>query len=147
MGFDAVKPFLRPGKGVFVLCLTSNPTSADFQMLDTDGETLFVKVARAAALWAKEGEIGLVVGATKPEYLRRIREIVGDMPILVPGVGAQGGDLQAVIEQGGGKPGSTVINSSRGIIYASDGGDFAEAARTSCQTLRNEINKVRGTVQ
>jgi len=143
MGFDAIKPFLRPGKGVFVLCLTSNPSSTDFQLLNSGWEPLFMQVARTAVTWAEMGEIGLVVGATKPEYLRRIRDAVGDMPILVPGVGAQGGDLQAVITQGGGKPGGIVINSSRGIIYASGGADFADAAKTACRALRDEINQAR----
>lgn len=143
MGFDAVKPFLRPGKGVFVLCLTSNPAAADFQMLDTGGEPLFMRVARAAAEWAKDGEVGLVVGATKPEHLRRIRDVAGGMPILVPGVGAQGGDIEAVISNGGGEPGGTVINSSRGIIYASGGEDYSDAARTACIALRNDINAAR----
>jgi orotidine-5'-phosphate decarboxylase len=143
MGFDAVKPFMRPGKGVFILCLTSNHSSSDFQMLESDGEPLFLRVARAAASWAGEGEIGLVVGATKPEHMKRIREVAGNVPILVPGVGAQGGDVEAVIANCGKNPGETVINSSRSIIYASPGEDFASAARSACLSLRDEINRAR----
>jgi orotidine 5'-phosphate decarboxylase subfamily 2 len=111
MGFDAVRPFLRPGKGVFVLCLTSNPTAADFQFLSADGRPLFEHVAEAAVRWAQEGDIGLVAGATRPEHLARIREIAPELPVLVPGVGAQGGDAGAVIAELGGGPGSVAINS------------------------------------
>ncbi len=147
MGFDAVRPFLREGKCVFVLCLTSNPSAEDFQMSDTGNGLLFERVALAAAEWAKEGEVGLVIGATQPEYMKRIREIVGDMPILIPGVGAQGGDAAEVIKKCGGKPGITVISSSRGILYASGGTDFAEAARESLLDLRSEINSHRRQAQ
>lgn len=141
MGFDAVKPFLRPGKCVFVLCLTSNPSSGDFQFLDTGGAPLYERVARAAMEWAGEGEIGLVVGATQPEALRRIREIVGDMPLLIPGIGAQGGDLGLVLHGAGAAPGRTIVNSSREILYASAGKDYAEAARRRLLTLRDEMKR------
>ena len=144
MGFDAVRPFLRPGKGVFVLCLTSNPTAADFQFLSVDGRPLFEHVAETAVHWAKEGDIGLVAGATRPEHLARIREIAPKLPVLAPGVGVQGGDVGAVIAELGGEPGTVAINSSRGILYASGGADFADAARTACLTLRDEINAHRG---
>jgi len=142
MGFDAVKPFLRPEKCVFILCLTSNPSSRDFQLLETGGVPLYERVARAAVEWSREGEIGLVAGATRPEALRRIREIVGAMPLLVPGVGAQGGDIDRVIRETGGAPGETIVNSSRDIIYASGGPDYAEAARIRLLHLRDEINKI-----
>jgi len=143
MGFDAVRPFLREGRGVFVLCLTSNPSAGDFQFTETGGEPLFERVARAAVRWAEEGEVGLVVGATRPEVMRGIRDIVGDMPILVPGIGAQGGDIERVVANCGGKPGRTVINSSRGILYASGGDDFAGAARSSLSALRTAVNACR----
>jgi len=143
MGFDTVRPFFRPGKCVFILCLTSNDSARDFQMLFSDGFPVYERVAMAAAHWAGEGEIGLVVGATKPEALKTIRSIVGDMPILVPGVGAQGGDLGAVIEGCGARAGSLVINSSRSILYASGGNDYAEAALTSLLKLRETINILR----
>lgn len=148
MGFDAVKPFLRADKCVFVLCLTSNESAKDFQLLDTGDGLLYERIARASVEWAKEGEIGLVVGATKPENMRRIRDIAGDVPILVPGVGAQGGDIEAVIGECGGSSGLTVINSSRGILYASDGPDFKDAAKQSLIELRDTINifrKIRKT--
>jgi len=139
----AVKPFLKSGKCVFVLCITSNDSAKDFQFLDTGEGTLYERVAKAAVEWACEGEVGLVVGATKPETIRKIRDIAGDMPILVPGVGAQGGDIEEVIEGCGGEPGLTIINSSRGILYASKGTDFPEAARLSLFNLRKEINQFR----
>ena len=143
MGYDAVKPFLKSGKCVFILCLTSNPAAKDFQYLETDGIPLYERVARYAANWANEGEVGMVMGATKPEAMRKIRDIVGDMPILVPGVGAQGGDIETVVKECGGKPGLTIINSSRGILYASNGNDFSDAARLSLSNLRNTINNYR----
>ena len=143
MGFDAVKPFLRPGKCVFVLCLTSNPSAADFQFLETGGIPLYERVARKVVEWAREGEIGLVVGATKPEQLRHIREIAGDLPILIPGIGAQGGDIQSVMDSAGWMPGRTIVNSSRDILYASRGDDYAEAARERLMSLRVELNRVR----
>ncbi|MBN1291121.1 MAG: orotidine-5'-phosphate decarboxylase [Candidatus Latescibacteria bacterium] len=143
MGFDAIKPFLRDGKGVFVLCLTSNPSAGDFQLLDTGGQLLYERVAHAAVEWAKEGEIGLVIGATRPETMQKIRDIVEDMPILVPGIGAQGGSIMDVITNCGGKPGRTIINSSRSILYASHEKDYAEAARSSLEKLRLDINKNR----
>ena len=143
MGFDAVKPFLRENKCVFVLCLTSNPSANDFQLLDQGSAKMYERIAEAALKWSEEGEIGLVVGATHPENMRRIREIIGDMPVLVPGVGAQGGDVESVIKECGGVSGITIINSSRAILYASDGHDFSIAARESLLALRNEINSYR----
>ena len=143
MGYDAVSPFLRDGKGVFVLCLTSNPSAEDFQTLNAGGVPLYERVAEAAATWSKEGEVGLVMGATRPEVMRRIRDIVGDMPILVPGIGAQGGDIESVIVHCGGKPGKTIINSSRGILYASDGDDFSNAAQKNLIELQRTINSYR----
>ncbi len=146
MGFDAVRPFLRDGKGVFVLCLTSNPSAVDFQLLDTGEGFLYERVAKAAVEWAKEGEVGLVMGATRPEVMKRIRDITGgDMPVLVPGIGAQGGDIEGVIEHCGGIAGLTVINSSRGILYASNGTDFADAARSSLLSLNSTINNYRSS--
>jgi orotidine-5'-phosphate decarboxylase len=126
-----------------VLCLTSNPSANDFQILDTGDGTLYERVALAAVEWAKEGEIGLVVGATRPEQLRRIREIAFDLPILIPGIGAQGGEIEPVISGSGYRPGLTIINSSREILYASRGDDYAEAARKSLLNLRASINRYR----
>lgn len=140
MGFDAVKPFLREDKGVFVLCVTSNPSADDFQMLSSEGVPLYEHVATRAVAWSEEGDIGIVMGATRPEVMASIRNLVGDMPILVPGIGAQGGDLESVIRECDAWPGTTIINSSRGILYASGGEDFAEAARSACERLRGDIN-------
>ena len=143
MGFDAVKPFMREGKCVFVLCLTSNKSANDFQMLETDGSMLFEKVAETAVKWSMEGEIGLVVGATKPGLMRRVREIAPELPFLVPGVGAQGGDIEAVLDECGSMDGLTVINSSRGIIFASDGLDYGKVSGEKLIELRDEINLKR----
>ena len=142
LGTDSVEPFLRhPNGGVFVLCRTSNPGSGDFQSLSVDGEPLYQHVARRVALeWSEIGECGLVVGATYPDELRQVRAIVGDLPLLVPGVGAQGGDVDATVAAG---LDSTcygmVINSSRAVLYASSGDDFAAAARSEAIATRDAI--------
>jgi orotidine-5'-phosphate decarboxylase len=133
MGTDCVLPFLEyADRGVIVLVLTSNPGSADFQR----HHHLFLRVVEMAAEWNKSGNVGIVVGAQHPEELAKIRLLAGDMPILVPGVGAQGGDLAAVIEAGKGKePGRLLVNVSRGILYASSGVDFADASRKAAEDL------------
>jgi orotidine-5'-phosphate decarboxylase len=143
LGTDSLAPFLEqhPGRGVFALCRTSNPGSGDFQSLEIDGEPLYVHVARrAASQWSAMGECGLVVGATYPDELRRVRDLVGDMPLLVPGIGAQGGDVAATVAAGLDSHGhGMVINSSRAILYASAGAAFAEAARAAAIATRDEI--------
>ncbi len=143
LGTDSLLPFLaeHPGHGAFVLCRTSNPGAGELQDLDVDGEPLYVHVARRAATsWAALGECGLVVGATRPEELARVRAVVGDMPLLVPGVGAQGGDPAATVRAGASADGTgIVVNSSRAVLYASDGHDFAEAARVAAATTRDEL--------
>ena len=142
LGTDSVEPFLRhPDGGVFVLCRTSNPGSGDFQSLVSDGEPLYQHVARRVATeWNEIGDCGLVVGATYPDELRQVRAIVGDLPLLVPGVGAQGGDVQATVEAGTDASGhGMVINSSRAILYASKADDFAEAARSEAIATRDAI--------
>lgn len=146
LGGDSLEPFLNYSeKGVVVLCRTSNPGGSDLQSLEVDGEALYLKLARLATTsWNVNGNILLVVGATWPEELARVREVVGDIPLLVPGVGAQGGDLAAVLEAGlDSKGAGLVINSSRGIIYASSGEDFAQAARQEALELRDAINILR----
>jgi orotidine 5'-phosphate decarboxylase subfamily 2 len=133
MGHDSVQPFLdHKDKGVFVLCLTSNPGYKDFEVIGCD-EPLYHTVARRVKEWNVNGNCGLVVGATKPTEIKAIREIVGDLPILIPGIGAQGGDLELSVKYGG-KRG--IINASRSILYSADPG--AEAKK-----LRDEINKYR----
>ena len=144
LGGDSLMPFLEyREKGVFVLCRTSNPGSADLQRLSISGTPLFEMVAERSRGWNDYGNIGLVVGATYPDDLARVRRICPDMPILIPGVGAQGGDLAAAVTCGVDANGEkAIINSSRSIIYASSGADFAEAARRAAIELRDEINRL-----
>ena len=146
MGLDTLEPFLeRKEKGVIVLCRTSNPGARDIQDLELNGKTLYEYIAHtAASKWNYNGNVLLVIGATYPDELREIRSIVGDMPFLVPGIGAQGGDVQKAVTSGKNSKGTgMIINSSRGIIYASTGSDFAEAARSAAKRLRDEINQYR----
>ena len=145
MGFDSIEPYLKyTNKGVIVLCRTSNPGGSDLQFLKvTDGtesgpEPLYERVAKLATThWNKTGQIGLVVGATFPEEIARVREIVGDMPLLIPGIGAQGGDIDATVKAG--KGANMMINSSRAILYASKDNDFAKAARTVAIETRDAL--------
>ena len=147
LGRDSVEPFLKHGdKGVIILCRTSNPGAKDFQDLDVGGgKKLFQHVAeRVAKEWNTNGNCMLVVGATYPEELADIRSRVGDLPFLVPGVGAQGGDVAKVMAAGKTAAGTgLVISSSRAILYASSGDDFANAARKAAQVLRDSINAHR----
>lgn len=146
LGFDALVPFLNyKDKGVIVLCRTSNPGAQDVQDLASDGTKLYeIIAARAAHEWNANGNVLLVVGATYPDELARIRAIVGDMPILVPGVGAQGGDVAAVLANGATAAGTgLVISTSRAVLYAGSGSDYAEAARAAALKLRDEINQYR----
>jgi len=143
MGYDSVAPFLQQeGKGGFLLCLTSNPGSMDLQQEPmADGRALFLHIADIIAEWEEEfGTAGAVVGATKPEELAAVREILPDLPLLIPGVGAQGGDLEAVLKVAVGpelKP--ALINASRSIIYASSGADFQEAAAAEASRLSSAM--------
>jgi orotidine-5'-phosphate decarboxylase len=142
LGTDSIEPyFAHAGRGVLVLCRTSNRGGDDFQSLDVKGEPLFAHVARRAAHeWGELGDGGLVVGATFPDELGTVRSIVGDMPILVPGVGAQGGDIGATVAAGAAADGlGMVINSSRAILYASSKADFADAARREATITRDAI--------
>jgi orotidine-5'-phosphate decarboxylase len=144
LGTDSLEPFLTyPGHGVFALCRTSNPGGGDFQSLVVDGEPLYAHVARRAVLeWNEIGECGLVVGATYPDELRAVRAIVGDMPLLVPGVGAQGADIEATVAAGVTADGfGMVINSSRAIIYASGEADFADAASRAAIATRDALRE------
>jgi orotidine-5'-phosphate decarboxylase len=142
LGMDSLQPYLDyEDKGIFVLCRTSNPGGADLQHLVLEnGQMLYEHVARLASeSWNNNKNVGLVVGATRPEELERIREICGDMTFLLPGVGAQGADVGAMMAAGQG--GGMLISSSRAILYASDGEDFAEAARQVAIDTRDEVNK------
>jgi orotidine-5'-phosphate decarboxylase len=142
MGFDSIEPYLKhDGKGLFLLCRTSNPGGADLQSLAlASGALLYEEVARlAAGAWNRDGRIGLVVGATVPAELARVRELAPTLPLLIPGVGAQGGDARAAV-QAGWRPGAPiVVNSSRAILYAGTGADFAQAAREAARATRETL--------
>ena len=148
LGGDSLEPFLAyEDRGVLVLCRTSNPGSADFQSLElSSGDSaapLYLQVAQRAREWNTHGNVGLVVGATYPEELQRVRGLCPDMLILVPGVGTQGGDLEASVRGGVDAQGRrAIISVSRQVIYASSGADYADAARRSAQALRDQINVV-----
>jgi orotidine-5'-phosphate decarboxylase len=146
LGFDSLEPFLKhESKGVVILCRTSNPGARDLQDLDVGGRKLYQFVAeRVARQWNTRGNCMLVVGATYPDELADIRARTGDMPFLVPGVGAQGGDVALAVNKGKTSAGQgLVISSSRAILYASAGEDFAAAARAAAAQLRTAINQQR----
>jgi orotidine-5'-phosphate decarboxylase len=146
LGFDSIEPFIQyKDRGVFILCRTSNAGAMDFQSLRCEAEPdyrpLFELVALKASQWNIYGNIGLVVGATYPEELKLIRQSHPDMPILIPGIGAQKGDLASAVRYGVNTQGErAIINSSRQIIYASPEKDFAQAARQAASSLREQIN-------
>ena len=152
LGRESLKPFLeRDDKASIIICRTSNPGAGEFQDLTVeerlDDRTilkmpLYQKVARNVARdWNGNGNCALVVGATVPEQLGEVRKLIGDMPILIPGIGAQGGELQASVKNGvNSQKNGIIINSSRGIIFASSGNDFAEAARRETERLTADIN-------
>ncbi len=148
MGRDSVEPWLAwQDKGVILLCRTSNPGGSDlqFQKVDGSGTALYELVAaKVAREWNTTGQCALVVGATFPEELARVRTIVGDMPLLVPGIGAQGGDIEATVKAGRTAAGAgLMVNSSRAILYAGKGEDFAAAARRVALETRDAINRWR----
>ena len=157
MGFDSIEPYLRyPGKGLFLLCRTSNPGGSDLQAQrlcsasGQPGDLLYEHIARlAAGPWNASGQLGLVVGATFPAEIARVRALAPTLPLLIPGVGAQGGDAAATVRAGwrgqaGPAPrqttGAIVVNSSRAVLYASAGPDFAAAARAVAQATRQTLN-------
>jgi orotidine-5'-phosphate decarboxylase len=145
MGRDSLEPFFRsPEHGVFVLALTSNPGAKDLQYLKTGAKPLYEQVIGRAKRWNTNRNIGLVAGATRPAQLRRIRSLAPSMPLLIPGVGAQGGDLKKAVQHGCDKNGLlAVINAGRNVIFASAGEDFAEAARKAAMVMRDQINQYR----
>ncbi|MGH1540407.1 MAG: orotidine-5'-phosphate decarboxylase [Arenicella sp.] len=143
LGYDSVEPFLRyQDKGTVLLCRTSNQGAKDLQDLEVEGTPLYKRVAQLAnEHWNKNGNCLLVVGATWPSQMSEIRAMSGDMPFLVPGVGAQGGDVQALVKSGQNSSGTgLIISSSRGVLYASNGPEFAQASRQVAVALRDEIN-------
>ena len=145
LGYDSVAPFLaHKEKETFVLCRTSNPGANEFQHLRVDGELLYRHIARSAVRWDHYGNLGFVVGATAPAELRDVRQIGGDRLLLVPGIGAQGGDLATAVRASIRADGrGAIIPISRGILFASSGDDFAEAARKAASFYRDAINAVR----
>jgi orotidine-5'-phosphate decarboxylase len=149
MGYDSIEPYLAwPGRGVILLCRTSNAGGSDLQALDVGGEPLYERVARlAAGPWNAGGELALVVGATFPAELARVRALVGELPLLVPGIGAQGGDVPATVVAGlAANRYGMMINSSRAILYAGRGDDFAERAAEVARQTRDAIREAaRGT--
>jgi len=145
MGYDSLRPFLEyKDRGTFILCLTSNPGSKDFQVLKVNNKPLYEIVAEKVVYWNKSDNCGLVVGATAPQQLKEIRDITEDMPLLIPGVGAQGGSLEEAAINGTArfaKP--ALINVSRSILYASNGDDFADRAREELMKLNSIVTKIR----
>ena len=148
MGFDSVEPYLAyDGKGAILLCRTSNPGGDDLQMQRLEGgERVYERIARlAAGPWNRNGQLGLVVGATYPAEIARVRELAPTLPLLVPGIGAQGGDAAAALAAGwrrdaaGHTTGAIVVNSSRAILYAGNGADFAERARAAALAARASL--------
>jgi orotidine-5'-phosphate decarboxylase len=149
LGYDSLEPFINsPARGIFVLCRTSNPGSADFQELQVQFECelmpLYQAVAAKTSRWNRLGNLGLVVGATYPDELKTIRRRYPDVTLLIPGVGAQGADLEKAVRGSiNDKGAGIIINASRQVLYASVGQDFAQAARQSAMKLRDEINRYR----
>jgi orotidine-5'-phosphate decarboxylase len=153
MGFDTIEPFLRhAGKGVILLCRTSNPGGSDLQNLrlaDVPGQPRLYEhlAAQAQGPWNTNGQLGLVVGATFPQEIERVRELAPTLPLLIPGVGAQGGDAEATVRAGlrrdaqGQVTGPIIVNSSRAVLYASAGDDFASAARAVAQATRLQLSR------
>jgi orotidine-5'-phosphate decarboxylase len=143
MGFDSVQPYLRyPGKGAFLLCRTSNPGGDDLQnqrLSSVEGQPLLYEhVARLAqGPWNANGQLGLVVGATYPAEIERVRAVAPEVPLLIPGIGAQGGDAAATVKAGWRANAPIIVSSSRAILYASDGEGYAEAARREARRTRD----------
>ena len=154
MGFDSVQPYLKyHGKGAFLLCRTSNPGGDDFQpqrLLDVAGQPRLYEhiAALAQGPWNLNGQLGLVVGATYPAEIERVRSVAPTVPLLIPGVGAQGGDAVATVKAGyrhanGATTAPIVVNSSRAVLYASQGEDFAQAARAVAQATRDQLQAAK----
>jgi orotidine-5'-phosphate decarboxylase len=146
MGFDSIEPYLRyAGKGLILLCRTSNPGGSDLQAQAlAGGERLFEHVARlAAGDWNRSGQLGLVVGATYPQEIAQVRSLAPTLPLLIPGVGAQGGDAQATVRAGWRPDAPIIVNSSRAVIYASEREDFAQAARRAADATRQALNRAK----
>jgi orotidine-5'-phosphate decarboxylase len=150
MGFDSLEPYMKHDrKGLILLCRTSNPGGSDLQaQVLANGDKLFEHIARlAAGAWNKNGQLALVVGATFPAELARVRELAPTLPLLIPGIGAQGGDIGATVRAGWRAEGPIIVSSSRAILYAGAGDDFAAAARQAALTTRAALNAAIGAVR
>ncbi len=148
MGYDSLEPWLRyADRGLILLCRTSNPGGSDLQAQRlANGDLLYEHVAKLAqGPWNTTGQLGLVVGATFPAEIARVRELAPTLPLLIPGVGAQGGDAQATVKAGWRAGGTIVVNSSRAVLYASSGDDFASAARSVAEQTRAALNAARSS--
>ncbi len=149
MGFDSIEPYLRwSGKGAILLCRTSNPGGSDLQnrvLADVEGQPrLYEHLARLAQTeWNRNGQLGLVVGATFPEELARVRALAPTLPLLIPGVGAQGGDAAATVRAAWRPDAPILVNSSRAVLYAGAGADFAARAREVARLTRDTLNAAR----
>jgi orotidine-5'-phosphate decarboxylase len=145
LGYDSVQPFLEyKDKGIFILTLTSNPGSRDYQYLEIEGKPLYMKTVEKILKWNVNENCGLVVGATHPDELSEIRFKADKLPLLIPGIGAQGGDLEATIKSGCNRHGElALINLSRAVIYASNKEDYAEKAGLAALDYKNKINNIR----
>ena len=148
MGLDSLEPYMRhAGKGLIVLCRTSNPGGSDLQAQrlvtdDAGGELLYERIARlAAGEWSRGAELGLVVGATYPAEVARVRELAPTLPLLIPGIGAQGGDAQATVRAGWRKGGPIIVSSSRAVLYAGSGAGFADDARRVALATRAQLQQ------
>jgi len=145
LGEDSLEPFLQdPDRGAFLLCLTSNPGAARWQTVEVNGEPLYLQVARWASSLAGAGNVGLVAGATRPDAIAAVREASGNLPLLIPGIGAQKGDLAATLRAARGAP--FLINASRAIVSASTGRDYADAAAEAAQRLHHDIQSAEETL-
>jgi orotidine-5'-phosphate decarboxylase len=143
MGLDSIEPYMKhDGKGLILLCRTSNPGGSDLQAQSlANGDKLFEHIARlASGAWNRGGQLALVVGATFPAELARVRELAPTLPLLIPGIGAQGGDIDATVKAGWRENGPIIVSSSRAILYAGDGEDFANAARQVALATRAALN-------
>jgi len=146
MGYDSIEPYLRyEGKGAILLCRTSNPGGDDLQAQQlAGGDALFERIARLAqGPWNRTGQLALVVGATYPAEIERVRELAPTLPLLIPGIGAQGGDAMATVRAGWRPDAPIIVSSSRAVLYASRGDNFAQAARSAANAARNELNTAR----
>lgn len=144
LGYDAVAPFLEDeNRGAFILCHTSNKGAADFQKFSNGNKALFELVAEQVQLWNVRNNCGLVVGATFPDEMKHVRELAPELPFLVPGLGAQGGDFELAVRYATNEKGQgAIFNFSRGIIYSSTGADFAEAAGTKTKQIKADIIRI-----